>query len=141
MTWRCPECRTVLADAELVVEPDAVDPIEVVHCDEARMEQVLVPAYAPPGDLALTSLDHLYPTCPLLRRQCGGREPRKLGGVVRLLLGDKVVDEWTSGGVDPLGEGVCGWCRRVWLARTREVVAEQEAKNLVAWPRESGEEG
>jgi hypothetical protein len=124
VTWRCPECRIVLADAELAIEPDAVEPIEVVHgpCDDAPMEQVLVPAYAPPGALALTSLDHLVESCPILRRQCGDRRPRRLGAIAQLALEGEgvVVAEVLETGVDPLGEGICGWCRRVWLARNRE---------------------
>jgi hypothetical protein len=64
-----------------------------------------VPAYGPPDPEALLSalVDHLLPECPLLQRTCRGREPRLLQGIV-----------------DPLGTDICGWCRRVWLARNRE---------------------
>jgi hypothetical protein len=45
-------------------------------------------------------MDHLYLSCPTLKRACGIWEPRRL-------IGD----------VDPLGTDICGWCRRTWRAR------------------------
>ena len=82
----------------------------------------LVPAYAPPGVLVLhASVDHLYPSCPLLRRLCRGQEPRRLGGVARLLLGGEEVDHYVEpAGVDPLGTDICRLCQRWWIARQRK---------------------
>ncbi len=55
------------------------------------------------------SVDHLYLTCPGLAKafgqpRCCERHP--------FSIGDKAI-----GTVDPLGPDICGWCRRVWLAR------------------------
>jgi hypothetical protein len=53
--------------------------------------------------LGLT-VDHLYETCP--GRTRGLPELRQAGW-----------DGPGRGTVDPLGTDVCGWCRRVWIAR------------------------
>jgi hypothetical protein len=49
--------------------------------------------------------DHLYETCPARTRTL----PDELRGEVGGGQG--------RGGIDPLGTDVCGWCRRVWIAR------------------------
>jgi hypothetical protein len=48
--------------------------------------------------------DHLYETCPHLRREVGHR-------------GTTAISCTCSGTCDPLDATVCGWCRRVWAAR------------------------
>jgi hypothetical protein len=52
--------------------------------------------------------DHLYETCPARTRTLP--ELRQSG-----------CDGQGRGGIDPLGTDVCGWCRRVWIARNPEV--------------------
>ncbi len=49
-------------------------------------------------------VDHLYEECPARRRSL---PELRLGGH----------DRQGYGTVDPLGTDICGWCRRVWLAR------------------------
>ena len=49
--------------------------------------------------------DHLYENCPARRRT---------------VMPTKQRIEWDkqgAGTVDPLGTDICGWCRRVWIAR------------------------
>lgn len=86
---------------------------------------MMVPAYAPPGDSILqANVDHLYAECPLLRRLCRGKAPRRLGGLRRLFQGEELVDEYVEAdGVDPEGTDICGLCRRWYRARNREVAA------------------
>ena len=51
------------------------------------------------------SCDHLYESCP---------------GRVRSLPELRLSgwDKQGRGTVDPLGTDICGWCRRVWIARS-----------------------
>jgi len=49
--------------------------------------------------LVCTNGDHLYETCPAVRRNCDRPIP------------------CVAAGCDPLAPTVCGWCRRVWRAR------------------------
>ncbi len=52
-------------------------------------------------------VDHLYENCPGLQRSRN--------------RGDKWGLDWVGMPardlVDPLGTDICGWCRRVWIAR------------------------
>ncbi|MDQ3028617.1 MAG: hypothetical protein M3R09_01010 [Actinomycetota bacterium] len=56
-----------------------------------------------PWWLGLTS-DHLYKDCPARQRSLP--ELARVGW-----------DKAGSGGISPADDEVCGWCRRVWLAR------------------------
>jgi hypothetical protein len=83
---------------------------------------VNVHAYGPPGELLNNALvDHLYPNCPALRRQCRGQEPQRLSGILALVVDGVEQEEWRNpdGLVDPEGTDICGWCRRVWRTRQR----------------------
>ena len=53
--------------------------------------------------------DHLYRTCPALRRT-----------IPRWANPDSWVGRQLVGEVDPEGTDICGWCRRKWLARDAE---------------------
>lgn len=73
---------------------------DIDHRDRYGPENSVTPWYLAP----MGAIDHLYQTCPALRRSLRpGEEPVQGSGALYPEAGD-----------------VCGWCVRVWRARRQE---------------------